>query len=331
MRSRRSFMACSGRLALVPALSGLSACDQWLQQPIAIAAHLWVGYAPLFLAREKGWLDPKKVLLHKSGSAAESLKALAQGQVQGVALTLDEMLVARANGLPLSLVLVFNISAGADMVVVRPDIKSMADMRGKRLGLEAGSVGELMLGELLAAAGLTRRDVELQAVSPQQQLAAWQSRSVDALITYEPLATQLLAQGAVRLFDSRQIPNAIIDVLAIGREALDWRHGEAIRQLLQAHFWALDHLARNPQDAAYRMASHLGLPAAEVLSAFRGLLLPDANNNERLLRGDPPELLAKAQRLSALMVQTGLLKQPDSLADLVVSDYLPREARTLPP
>jgi NitT/TauT family transport system substrate-binding protein len=239
--------------------------------------------------------------------------------------------VARANGLPLSLVLVFNISAGADMLVVRPDIKTLADMRGKRLGFEPGSVGELMLEEFLAAAGLTRQDIRLQPVSLEQQLAAWQSNQVDALITYEPMATQLLAQGAQRLFDSRQMPNAIIDVLAIQSDALDWRHAQAIRQLLQAHFRALDHLARNPQDAAYRMANHLGLPAPEVLTAFKGLLLPDASNNERMLGSDPPELLGSAQKLSALMVQTGLLKRPDSLDDLIAPDYLPRETRTLPP
>lgn len=320
LRSRRKLLAVSGAMAVAPLLPG---CGWLPDKPIAIAAHVWVGYEPMVMARDQGWLDAQQVQLLPTRNAVESLKALAEGRVQGAALTLDEMLGARASGLPLSLVLIFNISMGADMLVAQVGIQTLADLKGRRIGLEPSSVGALMLAELLRVAGLRKDDVQLLPISIDQQLAAWQRHQVDALITYEPLAAQLQAQGAIRLFDSRQIPNTIIDVLAMRRDVLDERHAHAVRHLLQAHFRALDHLKRSPQDAAYRMSRHLDLPAAEVLLAFKGLVLPDAEHNYRLLAGESPKLLASARKLSTIMVKNQLLKQEDPLTSLIQADFLP--------
>jgi NitT/TauT family transport system substrate-binding protein len=109
------------------------------------------------------------------------------------------------------------------------------------------------------------------------------------------------------------------------RDALGSSHASAIRHLIQSHFKALDHLMRSPQDAAYRMASHLNLPATGVLAAYKGLVLPNAANNFRLLAGKHSELLATAGRVSKLMFESGLLKQPDTLDELIRAEFLPTD------
>lgn len=304
----------------------LSACDLSVDKPISIASHVWVGYEQMFLASSEGWLDTKQVHLVETDTATDSLQALAEGRVDGAALTLDEMLQARARGLPLTAVMVFNISAGADMLLARPGIKRLKQLKGRRIGFEPSSVGELLLDEILRNAGLTKQDVTLTPLKVDQHLIAWQIKQVDAVITYEPVASQLLAQDAVKLFDSRQIPNTIIDVLAIRSDVLDRSHEKAIRHLIIAHFRALNHLNTNPQDAAYRIAAHLGLPASQVLSAYKGLALPDIANNYRLLNGATPELHTSAARLSAIMLKGGMLDQPDTLNTLLRADYLPTES-----
>jgi NitT/TauT family transport system substrate-binding protein len=182
-----------------------------------------------------------------------------------------------------------------------------------------------MLSEILLAAGLNRDDVKLVPLGVDKHLAAWPHNEMDAVVTYEPVASALLAQGAHKLFDSRKIPNAIIDVLAIRADLLDHR-ASGIRHLVQSHFRALDHLTRNPQDAAYRMAAHLKLQPADVLPAFRGLVLPDAAYNRRLLAGEPPELLVTASKLSAVMVKAGLLRLDDPMTALIRADFLPATA-----
>ncbi|MDD3815781.1 MAG: ABC transporter substrate-binding protein [Desulfocapsaceae bacterium] len=305
--------------------AALSACAWLTDKPIAIATRIWPGYELEYLARSEGWLDRQQVRLVEMSSGRDSMKALAEGKVDGAAMTLDEVLQARASGLPLSVVMIFDVSAGADMLVARPGSKTLADLKGRRIGFEQGSVGELMLVESLRAAGLTKEDVTLVMLPVDQQRAAWLRDEVDAVITFEPVATQLLGQGALNLFDSRQIPNTIVDVLAIRSDKLDRSHAKAIRHLLSAHFRALKYLNRNPQDAAYRMAPHLGLPAANFLSVFKGLMLPDAAHNYRLLAGTSPELITSARQLSAIMVKSGLLKQADPLTTLIRADFLPTD------
>lgn len=318
--SRRRFIASLAGLALTQTLIG---CDGLTDQPISIAAHVWPGYEPMFLARNEGWLDTNQVRLVETVSATESLQALAEGKVDGAALTLDETLKVRATGLQLTVVMIFNISAGADMLVARPHIKNLVDLKGQRVGFEPSSVGEVLLGEILLLAGLSRPDIKLTHLNVDQHRDAWSRNQVDALITYEPVASQLLAQDAVKLFDSRQTPNTIIDVLSIRSDMLDYSHASALRHLIAAHFRALDHLNSNPQDSAYRIASHLGLPAAQVLAAFKGLVLPDASNNYRMLAGSAPELLTSAGKLSNIMVNNGVLKHNDPMVTLIDADYLP--------
>lgn len=306
-------------------LPALPACDWQADKPIAVAAHAWVGYESMFLARDEGWLDPQQVRLLETRSASASLRALAQGQVQGAALTLDEVLRARAGGLPLSVVLVFDVSAGADMLLARAGIEKLTDIKGRRLGYEQGTTGELMLLEVMRAAGLSRQDITLVPLAIDQQRAAWSRKEVDALISYEPVASQLLAQDATRLFDSRKTPNTIVDVLALRCDALEPCCEAAVRHLIEGHFRALENLAGNPRDAAYRMTRHLDLPLHQVLSAFKGLVQPGVARNYRLLAGATPELLASARQLSSVMVRNQLLKQEDSLNLLLRPDFLPTD------
>lgn len=303
----------------------LSGCGWLADKPVSITASVWVGYEPLYMARNEGWLDDKRVRLIETSSATDSLKALAEGNVDGAALTLDEMLKARAMGIPLSVVMVFDVSAGADMLVAHPGIKQLPDLKGKRIGFEQGAVGSLMLASVLRAAGLTKEDIKQIPLTIDHHRDAWARNQIDALITYEPVASQLLAQGAAKLFDSRQIPNTIVDVLAIRNDVLDRSHAAAIRLLISAHFKALDHLSINPQDAAYRMASHLNLPKGDVLPAFRGLLLPDAANNRRMLTGASPQLLDTARKVSAIMLEEKLLPRDDTFTALIHADFLPAD------
>lgn len=300
----------------------LPACDVLADKPIAVAAHIWVGYEPMFLAQREGWLDGQRVQLVETNTATESLKALAEGRVHGAALTLDEVLKARQDGQRLTVVMAYNISSGADMLVARSTLTNLADLKGKRIGYEQSSVSELLLSIVLRKAGLARSDVTLLPISVDKQLDAWRHNELDAAVTYEPVAGALLAQGGRNLFDSRQIPNTIIDVLAIRSDMID-RHASSIRHLVQSQFKALDHLTRNPHDAAYRMASHLKLKAADVLPAFKGLVPVSPTYNRQLLTGEKPELLETARKLSAVMVAHELLTRDDALDALFRADLLP--------
>lgn len=311
------------RILLVFVLPGfLSACGG-TASPLKVAAHPWPGYELMFLAQDEGWLSPQKVELVSSRSATDSLRMLEEKEVDAAALTLDEVLRVRSDGTRLTIVLVIDESAGADALYVRPGIMQLADLKAKRIGVEETAVGGIMLARVLENAGLPESAVETVAVPINRQLAAWQRGQLDAVITYEPVATQLDKLGAKRLFDTRSAPDLIFDVLAVRSEVLE-THANEVRHLLAAHFRALDHLKSKPQDAAFRMAGGLGLTGQEVLDSLRHLELVDVHDAQRYLAGDDGRIVKVVPQLVSILMDKGYLDMVDDLGDLVSDKYLPR-------
>lgn len=307
------------RLAAASLLPWLAGCES--RPPLAVACHAWPGYEMMFLARSEGWLPNGTVRLIETASASQSISALAQGQVQAAALTLDEVLRVRATGQALTVVLIFDISAGADVVLARPEIRQPADLRGKVIGAETSALGALILSKVLSMAGLQESDVEIRPIHMDGHLDAWRSGQLDALVCYEPTAGRVLATGAHRLIDSRQFPDTIFDVLAIRQDAAE-PHAGAVKTLISAHFRGLRQLRQNPQDTAYRIGGHLGLPGDDALQAFHGLHLPGLAQNKSLLASNG-RLAAVSRELSSLMLASGLLSKADDLRGLITDAYLP--------
>jgi NitT/TauT family transport system substrate-binding protein len=317
--SRRRFLGLLGGCLLSSLLPG---CLSRRAAPLVVASNVWPGFEPLFLAGREGWLPSRELSLLETESATESLRALTTGRADVAALTLGELLQARASGVPLTVILVFDVSAGADMVLVRPGIAGIADLAGKRIAVEESTLGAMMLYKTLETAGLPSGAVTVLSLPVHAHAEAWRTGLCDAVITYEPFASRLRELGARRIFDSRELPATIVDVLGARRSVLG-RSADALRGLVAGHFRALHHLRTNPQDAAYRMAGHLQLPAAEVLDSFRGIVLPDIAANRAYLGGPQPGITAVAREVSAILVRAGLLGRPDDLADLVSDEFLP--------
>lgn len=314
---RRKCLALLGGVASLPFwISGCSTRDD-----LTIGLHPWPGYEPLYLASEFGWLA-EGITLHHGANAGESLARLHRGELDGAVLTLDEVLKARADGLPLTVILVLDDSVGADMVVARAEMTTLADLAGSRIAVDRSAVGSLVLQKLLDAAGLTADQLQVVDLPPDQQLAAWRRGEIEAAVTYEPTASQLMREGARRLYDSSQFPDMILDVLAVRRDRLRWRT-QTLEALVLAHFRGLAHLKINREDALRRIAAWRGLSFAEVSASFAGLELPGVAGNRGYFGGER-RLLAAASALNEVMVANGLLHVPDPLVDLMDARYLPR-------
>jgi len=160
---------------------------------------------------------------------------------------------------------------------------------------------------------------------PDRQLAAWHAGEVDVVATYEPTASLLKREGAVQLFDSRQMPDTIFDVLAVRQDRVAGRE-QLLSALLSAHFRGLDHLRINRQDGLYRISAHEGIQFSEAQRALNGIELPDLQGNQRYLSSGG-RLARAATEINRLMVARGFLPRPDSLLDLIDPAYLPREER----
>jgi NitT/TauT family transport system substrate-binding protein len=289
---------------------------------LKVGIHPWVGYESLYIARELKWL-PDRVQLHDGNSVADSLAALRSGEAAAACLTLDEMLRARADGLPLSAALVFDVSAGADVVLARPEIRTLSDLAHKRIGFDPATLGALVFEKLLQAAELTASEVVQLNIAPDKQLDAWRNNEVDVVITYEPNATAIHRAGAHQLFDSRQMPDVIIDVLAVRRDRPDVL--PLIRNLIATHFRALDYMRTHEQDFLLRIAAREGVTPEESRRMLAGVSLPSLAANRSYLAGGHSRLLRAAGELSTLMVRRGLLAKEDDLDQLTLLAGLPSE------
>ncbi|MFM2059487.1 MAG: hypothetical protein RLY71_3872 [Pseudomonadota bacterium] len=291
---------------------------------LRVASNVWPGYETLHLARQLGRYDERRIRLVEMPSATDVLRALSADLIEGAALTLDEMLGALDAGLDLVAVLVFDVSHGADVLMARNDIADLAGLAGRRIGVEQTAVGALMLDAALRAAQLTPTDVRPVYLTVDRQFDAFESGSVDAVVTFDPVASALARQGARRLFDSSRIPGAIVDVLAMRRGALQ-RQSQALRALIGGHFHALDRLRLAPTEMAPLMAPRLHQTPAEVLESLDGIQQPDLAANRIWLGGDTPQLQRSADTLQHVMLHAGLLGQPLALNHLCTPDWLPQQ------
>lgn len=322
---RRAFLfAAASGIALAAGVSGCVAREPGLR----IATNQWLGYELLHLSRDLTTADKPtnggSVHLVELLSNSDSLQALAAGTVDGAGLTLDEAISARAAGLDLKIVLVFDISTGADVLLANPEVTELAALKGKRIGVEQTGVGALMLDAVMRRAGLKASDIQIVNLTADQHLAAYRDHKVDALVTFEPIASQIDAAGGRRLFDSREIPGAIVDVLAISSAALAASPNHT-RAMLTRYFAALEHLRQHPADAAQRMAARLDLLPEEVLKGYAGLEIPDLAENRRLLIGAPARLEISAASLATLMLRQKLLARPVDVSHFIDASHLPED------
>jgi len=305
------------------ALICLFGCDK-ATEPFRVGTNIWIGYESLFLAQHKGYYDGTPIRMVTMHNATEVQQALRAGVLEAAALTLDEALALKQDGMDLKVVLVMDTSHGADVLMARPEIVTLADLKGRRVGVESTAVGAIMLHSALAAAGLSVADVQPVYLTIDQHAAAYQAGKVDALVTFDPVRTQLLGSGAKILFDSRRIPDRVVDVLVITPTVAS-RYPQVLRQLVAGHFRALADLRANPQDAAQTMTKRQGIVAEEILAAYRGLRIPDLADNRRYLATPNPALGPAAAQLAKLMLENKLLKHPVPVEDLFDARFLPEQ------
>lgn len=287
------------------------------KSPVNIAAHVWPGYEFLFLGQNLNFIPQRTLTLTETASATDSIASLHQDNVNGAALTLDEVLLARSQGIDLRIILIMDISVGADKIVARENIGSVNELRGKTIAVEDSAVGKLLLAQALDKHSLALTDVDILPAPAEQHLALWQSGKADALVTYEPKATLILNRGGHVIFDSSQVPETIVDVLAVKDDVIRDKP-DMLHQLVSGFFKAQRHFFTNPQDAAYRMSAHLNVPSQEVRYLYKGLELPGIEHNLQLLNPTNPHLTSVARDILSLelFAHTG----SDSLTDALYTD-----------
>lgn len=284
--------------------------------PLRMGTNVWPGYEGFYLARNLGYFEGTPVQMVEFGSSSEVLRAYRNGDLEVAALTLDEALLLTETNPQIQIFLIADISNGGDVILGKPGIPNLSGLRGKRVGVEATALGAYVLTRALQTVNLTPEAVQVVPLEVSEHERAFQAGEIDAVVTFDPVRSRLLAGGATLLFDSRQIPGEIVDIVVTDRATIENRKADLIA-LVNAWFRAIDYLKTNPQDAAARIAPRQNVTPQQFLDSLEGLLIPGIEENQRLLSQQDPALVKGAQQLVEVMLNNKLLNQAVDPAPLL--------------
>ena len=297
----------------------LPACTEQPKSALRIASSPWPGYEPLYLARDLEYFN-KNTNLFELPSSDITMESFRNRSTDLATLTLDETLELIHDGTKLKILLVLDVSHGGDAVLASPDIKSLADLKGKRISIVNIPLGLYMLNRLLDKAGLKRSDVSVFPMSESKQEKFYADGKADAIITFEPIKTNLIKRGAHVIFDSSMIPNEIFDLLVAHEETYQARKNE-LCDITNAWFKALNYINRNKSDAAQRITKRLGVDVDDFDSLMDGIVLPNADINKLFLGGSSPDLIKPALKLAKIMQKEKQLSHPVNINEAIDPDF----------
>ena len=312
----RSVVGAYLAVAVAVCVLCLGACMPRQEPVLRIGTNVWIGSEPLYLAREIGRLDAHAVQLVEYPSASEVLRAFRNEAIDGMVISLDELYTLVSDGFQPRIIVVADVSHGADVVIGRGAMRSMRDLQGKAVAVESSALGAFVLSRALALSGMQASDVNVVHLESNEQLAAFEKGMVDGAVTFDPYRVSFLAAGARTLFDSTHIPGEIVDVLAVRSTAFDTQ-AKGVQALVRGWFAALDYMSREPADAARRMAIRQQTTGEQFLQALQGIHIPSREENLTMLAGASPALVTTGKRLMALMVSAKLLRGPIDIENVL--------------
>ena len=273
-------------IVLVVVVLGFTLGDKEEQSvsSVTIGMVTFPGYAPLYLAEEKGlWGSDLEVELIRIESIGDLRAALKTGDVDMYAATYD--IFEAAEGAEPSGVafLAVDESHGGDGVVVRDGINSLADLRGKTVGAEPGFPPYFILQYLLNKEGMTLDDVSFRDVTSQDAGNAFVAGALDVAATYEPYLSESASKvaGAKILVSSADTPKLIVDFL-FASETLVENNPEVLREIAQGWFSAVEYWKANPEESYEIMGRAFDVSAGEMQDFKTGVSWLDLEENKIL-------------------------------------------------
>ena len=242
MRATIALPLCAAALAFAA-----SAGAQDTKVNIGISG--WTGFAPLTLAKEAGIYKKNglDVTIKKIPQKDRHL-AIASGDVQCAATTVETYVVWNANGVPITQVVQLDKSYGADGLAVRGNIAKIADLKGKTVGVDApGTSPYFGLAWILKKNGLSMKDIIVATMSPQAAATAFVAGQNDAAMTYEPyLSTVRNNPKAGKIIATTLDYPMVMDTFGCTPKFLA-EHPDAAQALADSYFEAIAMIGRDPQ------------------------------------------------------------------------------------
>ena len=274
-----------------------------------IAFCTWIGYAPLYIAREKGIFTQYGINPTLTINEDESTYAAAMfsDSIQGLGQVLDREIISFSSGTPETVLLAMDESSGGDGVIASAEIASVSDLAGKSVGLDTSSTAYFFFLTVLDKAGMTKDDVTIVDMDSDSTGPAFIAGEIDAAVTWEPfLSNAGEREGGHLLVDSSDYPGTIVDVLTVRQDMSN----EAKRALANAWYDAVDYLKANPDEGMQIMSEGLELDLEEIKAEMAGVTFYDrARNAEFIDKSAENNIYEVIDRAAQFWVNEGIIKE----------------------
>lgn len=243
-------------------------------EPLRISYSDWPGWVVWEVAIEKGWFKEAGLdVKFEWFDYVASMDAFAAGKIDIVGMTNGDTLVTGSTGAKSVIFLLNDYSNGNDMIIAKPGINSIKELKGKKIGVEIGFVDHLLLLNALKKNGLTESDVELVNVPTNETPQVLASGQVDAIGAWQPSSGIALKMvpGSKPIYTSADEPGLIYDVYAASPEVYATRK-EDLKKLLKVWYRVVDYFydPKTQPDAIKIMASRVGLKPEEYKTFVSG-------------------------------------------------------------
>lgn len=285
------------------------------QTKVNVGLSGWTGFAPLTLAKEAGIFAKNglDVTLKKIPQASRHL-AIASGDIQCAATTVETWVVWNANGVATTQLFQLDKSYGADGLVVRAATNKIADLKGKTVAASApGTAPYFTLAWFLKKNGLSVKDVTVVNMEPGPAAQAFIAGQNDAAVTYEPYLSAVRNKpDAGKIIATTLDYPMIMDTFGCTPKFIA-ENETAVRALAKSYFEAVA-LIKADQAKSYEI---MGADVKQSGEAFGNsaqyLRWQDQDANKKFFSG---EHAAFSKEAAELLLEVGVIKQIPDLSKL---------------
>jgi len=296
------------------------------EAPVRIGYSAWPGWFPWKVSEEKGLFTAAgvPVTLTWFDGYLDSINALNAGQLDCNSQTLGDTISSVAGGADLQVVLTNDISTGNDQIIAAPGIRTVADLKGKRVAAEEGTVDHYLLLLGLKKARISEKDITFVPLETGAAAAAFVAGKVDAVGVFAPFTTQALKRpGSTTLFSSKDFPGAISDHLVCNREFVA-KNPEKVQKIVNSWFATLTKIKAEPGPSLAILAKRAGVSEADYKAYDAGTTIYSLEQNRQVFKPGTTmtSLPFAAEQISGFLQAVGLAKTAPKLEGLLEPTFV---------
>ncbi|MBX3587065.1 MAG: ABC transporter substrate-binding protein [Ramlibacter sp.] len=290
---------------------------------VAIGMSGWTGFAPLTLAKEAGLFKKHglDVTIKKIPQKDRHL-AIASGDIQCAATTVETWIVWNANGVATTQIFQLDKSYGADGMVVKPGITKISDLKGKTVAASApGTAPYFGLAWMLKKNGLSTKDVKIVNLEPQAAANAMiaGTSGLDAAMTYEPYLSAVREKPeAGKIIATTLDYPMVMDTFGCTPKFLA-ENPKAAKALADGYFDALEMIKKDPAKSFEIMGADVKQPADKFEASQKYLRWQDRAANQKFFASEHAEFSKEA---ASLLMEAGIIKTLPDMGKLADTQFL---------